>query len=918
VGAPSGTVTFLFTDIEGSTRLWQQDEEVMRVAVARHDELLREVVRKHGGWVFSSSGDGLAAAFSSASSAVAAALAAQGALAAEAWPPATPIRVRMGLHTGEAERRDEDYFGSAVNRAARLMAVGSGGQVLCSAATAGLVEGEVALVNLGEHRLRDLDRPMRVFQLGEQRFPPLRSLDSFPGNLPLQLSSFIGREHDVERVASALVESRSVTLTGVGGVGKTRLALQVAAEVVPRFAHGAWLVELGGLTDPDGLEGAVAAALGVGPQPFQELGTTLLNFIRERRMLLLLDNCEHLLDAAARFADRALRDAAELTVLATSREALGLAGERVCGVPPLELPSSAPGAAPSEACASVALFVDRARAARAEFALGQDTWPSVAQICARLDGIPLAIELAAARIRSMGAGEILQRLDQRFQLLTGGMRQSADRHQTLRRAIDWSYDLLTPAEQTLLQRLAVCAGGFDLAAAEAIGPYAGADRWETDDLLARLVERSLVVLDDAGRRTRYRMLETIRDYAVERLVDARGADDARAAHAEYFARFAQVAGAGLRGADEVAWVVAIERELDNLDTAIRWSAGAGRESLALRMVFDLDDCDGVRTEPAVCAWAQVASSAPSAEHDPCYPAALAVITREVVRRGELERAEALAEQALAAAPGGSHLADRVRCRTLTARTFVSVIKASGDETLLQEWLTLGQQLDDRYELAHALLNLAGARMYEPGRDPGRVAGEALSVARQLGKPSTVAFALAIQGFFSIDANPAQALALIDEGLALAVEIGNDYVRSMAVMFRAAAAGRLEVDPIARMVLRVQAVRSALARGEDAHAATPMLWLAALFADTGLGDETAALLHAWGVAIIGDRRLDPGYRGIHAETFTSLQERLGEARYAELKARALNMSAADLLKIVGRQHPGLTGESGGARAEPPES
>ena len=336
--APSGTVTFLFTDIEGSTRLWQADETAMRAALSRHDELLRKTVADHDGVVFSTMGDGMAAAFSSASAAVAAAVAAKGLLEAEAWPIATPLKVRMGVNTGEAELRDGDYFGTAVNRTAWLMAVGHGGQVLCSAQTAGLVDTGDAFVDLGEQRLQDLDRPMRVLQVGDGNFAPLRSLDSFPGNLPLQLSSFVGRRKGIKRVAAALAESRLVTLTGVGGVGKTRLAMQVAAEVLPRFRDGAWLVELASVRDPDRVVDAVASVFRVSARPELGLEESLVAYLRDQELLLILDNCEHVLRAVARVVVAVEVSGPGVRVLATSREGLNIRGEQILSVPSLGLP----------------------------------------------------------------------------------------------------------------------------------------------------------------------------------------------------------------------------------------------------------------------------------------------------------------------------------------------------------------------------------------------------------------------------------------------------------------------------------------------------------------------------------------------------------------------------------------------------
>ena len=389
VGAPSGTVTFLFTDIEGSTRLWQQGEAAMRAAVRRHDELLRAAITARGGTIFSTMGDGFAAAFPTAHGAVQAAESAQAMLSKEEWSTAEPLRVRIGLHSGEAEERDGDYFGTVVNRAARLMAIGHGGQTLCSSATAELLEGDAVMIDLGEHRLRDLDRPMHVFQIGEGPFPLLRSLDRLPGNLPVQSSSFVGRRHELEEVSAALLSCSLVTLAGVGGVGKTRLALETAAGLVTEFPEGVFLVELAAVADPDAVPDVVAAVLGVIQQPGMSMTQSVASALEGRRRLLILDNCEHVLDDVAGLVTEILARSATVKVLATSREGLCVAQEHVWPVPSLSVGRDGADA--------VELFVERGKAVDPRFSIdeGEDR-VVVEEICQRLDGIPLAIELAAS------------------------------------------------------------------------------------------------------------------------------------------------------------------------------------------------------------------------------------------------------------------------------------------------------------------------------------------------------------------------------------------------------------------------------------------------------------------------------------------------------------------------------------------
>jgi class 3 adenylate cyclase len=446
-GWPTGTVTFLFTDVEGSTRHWEEHPAAMRAALARHDALIEAEVAGHEGTVVRPRGEGDSrfAVFARASDAVAAAAALQRALSAEPWPPEAVLRVRMALHTGEADLREGDYYGSAVNRCARLRAIAHGGQTLLSAATAALVWDSVpsgaSLRDLGEHRLADLQRPEHVFQLDAgalpAEFPPVRSLEASPNNLPVQLTSFIGREEEIAEVTrlvrAAPSGARLLTLTGAGGAGKTRLAVQVAAGVVEDAPDGVWYVELAPLADPALLPQAVASTCGVRETPGRSLLASLCEVWQPRHVLLILDNCEHLLDACAALADTLLRHCPHLSILATSREPLGIGGETTWRVPSLAPPPQ--GAQPREALtryAAVQLFVERAVAVRPDFAVTEANAPVLAQICARLDGIPLAIELAAARMRGLAVEQVAARLDQRFRLLTGGSRTALPRQQTLR------------------------------------------------------------------------------------------------------------------------------------------------------------------------------------------------------------------------------------------------------------------------------------------------------------------------------------------------------------------------------------------------------------------------------------------------------------------------------------------------------
>jgi predicted ATPase/class 3 adenylate cyclase len=549
----AGLTTFLFSDIESSTRRWENDPDGMAVDLALHDQLLRRAVESVGGEVFSHTGDGIIAAFARPGAALEAAVAGQLSLSASAWSCKSPLRVRMAVHTGQAERRAANYFGTTLNRAARLTAVGSGGQVLCSQATADFVSAElparVALVDLGEHRLADLTRPERVFQVVhpelESTFPSLRSLGAHRHNLPIALTSFVGRADEVAILEGVVDRERLITLAGIGGAGKTRLALQVAAGVVEQFPDGVWLIELARIRDESQVAPAVAAALGIdimGLTSVDEVAAHLSDHLAAKRTLLLFDNCEHVVDAAAKFIHQLLTRCSAITILATSRENLGLPGEVTWRVPPLSLPAADPRDAAALLDSDAGLFFcERARAARPGFEVSSANATDVVRICRRLEGIPLALELAAARIRVLSVRQVAERLEDCFQLLTGGPRTSLPHHQTLRAALDWSYDLLSDVERAALRRLAVFPASFRLDAAEAVmlaaegaEPTAGSV-FEPVDLIERLVDQSwVVVFDDGAQHLRYRLLEPVRQYARAHLAAAGEEAAALRRHRDFF------------------------------------------------------------------------------------------------------------------------------------------------------------------------------------------------------------------------------------------------------------------------------------------------------------------------------------------------------------------------------------------------
>jgi predicted ATPase/class 3 adenylate cyclase len=607
---PSGTVTFLFTDIEASTRLAQQHPQAWEAARQRHHALLRAAVEAHGGHVFQVVGDAVCAAFATAAGALQAALAGQQALHAEPWGD-TPVRVRMGLHTGPAEPHEGgDYRGYlTLVRVQRVMAAGHGGQVLLSHTAQELVRDQlppdVTLRDLGQHAFKGLEHRLQLFQAEApglpHDFPPLMSLGggrAVPNNLPAPLTSFVGRRQEVATVQALLGQARLVTLTGVGGTGKTRLAIRVAIEVLDGYPDGVWFVDLSPLVDPGLIASTAAGVLGLRESGVTSILEVLTDHLRDRQTLIVLDNCEHLLEGAAHWVEHLLRHGPRLRLLATSRESLGVAGEQSYRVPSLALPpgASGPGSGPTPSappgttvpaellgCESVELFVERARLARPSFALTAQNAASVAQICRRLDGIPLALELAAARVKALSVEQIAARLSDRSRLLTGTQRTAVRRQQTLHASLDWSHELLPVAERTLLRRLAVFAGGWTLEAAEAVGAREGIAPGDVIDLLTRLVDHSLVLAEEHPGAARYRMLETIREYALEKLGEAGESQAVRDRHLGFYVDFAEQAERALMGPEQVAWLEHLEEELDNLRGAIEWSLSQADVTPGLRL-----------------------------------------------------------------------------------------------------------------------------------------------------------------------------------------------------------------------------------------------------------------------------------------------------------------------------------------------
>ena len=588
----SAFATFLFTDIEGSTRLWDEQPERMKSALARHDAIARDAVESHGGHVVKMTGDGVHAVFDDPLDAIQAVLQMQFALTEPQPANGLQLRVRCGLHAGISERRDNDYFGTVVNRAARIMGSAHGGQVLLSDAVATLV-GEhhpagFELRDLGRVRLRDLASPERVYQLLHPKlraeFPPLRSLEATPNNLPQQVTSFVGRERELAQARDLLSRGRLLTLLGVGGLGKSRLSLQIAAEMLDAFPDGVWLVELASIADERLVPLSVASALGVKEESGHPVQDALVKHVAQRQILIILDNCEHLIDACAHLAKALLQAGAQVRILTTSREPLRIAGETTLQLPTLSLPDDpSPSLSALRDVDAIRLFVDRATAADPAFHLDEHNAAPVTEVCRRLDGIPLAIELAAARVRVLPVDRIAARLNDRFKLLTEGDRTALKRQQTLRARIDWSHDLLTPGERALFRRLSVFAGGWSLEAAEAVGGGGDVDDGDVLDLLTRLVEKSLVAPEADG--TRYHFLETIREYAAEQLRDSGEEEDVRMRHLEWYLALFEAGRPNLIGPEQATWLARFDMERENLFAAHRYCDSApGGGELGMRLI----------------------------------------------------------------------------------------------------------------------------------------------------------------------------------------------------------------------------------------------------------------------------------------------------------------------------------------------
>jgi predicted ATPase/class 3 adenylate cyclase len=888
---PAGTVTFLLTDIEGSTRLWEAVPEAMEVALERHDRLLTEVIGGHGGVVVTSRGEGdsFFAVFSSAVAAVEAAGACQLRLGTEDWPTGAALRVRMGLHTGEARADGSDRVDHApINRCARVKAAAHGGQVLVTQTTRDLVEGRLGagfgLKRLGEFRLRDLAEPELIYQLTHAdlptEFPPIRTLTERAGNLPLPVSSFIGRGGELEQTAAALGQARLVTLTGPGGVGKTRLALQAATQAVPRFADGTWLCELAPIRDPAGVDDAVAAVFSVAARAGQSTVETLVEFLRSKQLLLVLDNCEHLLERAAALAAALARSCERLVILATSREALGIEGERVVPVPSLGLPGAGTDPIIISKAEAVRLFAERAAAVKPGFAVTAENAAAVAELVRRLDGMPLAIELAAARVPAMTPAELARRLERSFAVLAGGPRGAAERHQTLRATIDWSFRLLSGPEQVLLVRLAVFAGGSTLEAAEAVCSGDGIDASAVFGLLASLVAQSLVVAEEHGPQSRYRLLETIRQYGEEHLDESGDTGRWRARHAGYYAGLlTQIRDYAHDPSPEVFWAARLSADQDNLLAAWSWAIGTGNVGTAFSILAGFAPVEICTNYPLLLP-GETALGLPRASKHPGYPLALAVSAAFASYRADVPGAEELCRRAADA--NARRRSPDWRVEESICATRANIANTTGafaDAARLAEQAAgiarTGGDLAD----TSVLLCLAAVRHVLAGDTPRAVpqASEAVAVARLVGAPALIATSLLAVGVAVAVNDPGQARARLRESRELSAALG---YRNALDLGWATAIAFLLGDPATTLDLGRTAIHGIQWGGDRLRLGMVLYFIAGALATTR--PEAAAIIQG---AIETYVVQSPVVAQLISSTVTKA---LGDERARELRGRGEDM------------------------------
>jgi predicted ATPase/class 3 adenylate cyclase/DNA-binding CsgD family transcriptional regulator len=914
------TLSFLFTDIEDSAAMFRRLGGASTGVLADHHRLIHEALAAHGGRRMDTQGDTFSAVFGTARACTAAAIAIQQAMAMHSWPGGGRLRVRIGIHAGEAEETGTGLVGMEVYRGARIAAVAHGGQILVSAAAAALLEdslpGGASLHDLGMHRLKDLSRPEQIFQLDAPglpaAFPPLQSLDNprLPNNLPVQASSFIGRDTELAAVSRLIAASRLVTLTGVGGVGKTRLALQIASEMLDGSGDGVWLAELASFTDPDLVAPTVAAAVGVEEAADRPVLDTLIESLRARELLLVLDNCEHLVSACTRLADALLRTCSKVHLLATSREPLGVAGEHLYRVPSLGLPTAdqlAEGQEALRTCEAVRLFVDRATAHQPTFRLDENTGAAVVSICRQLDGIPLAIELAAARLRSLAITDIEHRLDDRFRLLTGGYQSALPRQQTLRALVDWSYDLLTETERSVLRRLSVFAGTFDLAAAENVAAARDIEAGDVLDIVASLLDKSLLQLELGSPSVRYRLLDTVRRYAAQRLAEGIPGDEeaTRDRHAAAFLRLAETAAQHFDKADEPAWRDRLEADNANLGASFQRLAGqADRGDDLLRLaetLYRFSITRGAIQEHL--GLLRVALDHPSAQKPTAARAqAMLATSSALVRAGggrrearelqhaSLEIARRLGEPALTV----RILANLSGSIVMTDNSPAAVAEAS---ELAEEAVTLSRSVGSPDQVAGALRARSAVHSFAERYDEACRDGlEAAGLFRATGNGKGLSRVLNNLGCDEIALGRLDdAQRHLEEALPYSAE-GSDTSNSSFVLGNLALVYLLRGDPAAAREPALEALRS-IQTDEKSVLRSSTLYLALYHSAVG-EPRTAAVLHG---AVDGmgvpPEPLDRQMREEDRQHLTTLlgreafESRLGEGRSLETAEQVLAHLAA---------------------------
>ncbi len=777
-------VTFIFTDVEGSTDLLRRlgDHEYAAL-LSLHHRLLREVFGTYHGREIDTQGDAFFVAFTEAADAAAAAVAIQRSVLAQQWPDGAAVRLRIGLHTGDPVRTGTGYVGLDVHRASRICAAGYGGQILVSQTTRAAIEDRlpsgVTLRTVGRYRLKDLQEPELLSQLLHAdlpvSFPPPRSLDAIPNNLPVQLTSFIGRDHEIMELRRLLSTTRLLTLTGPGGCGKTRLGLQLAAEVLDEFPDGVWLVELAALTNPTLVPQAVASVLGVREEPAQPLVATLTEWVRPRHLLVILDDCEHLVNATAFLAETLLLAGPGLSIAATSREPLGIMGELTYRVPSMMVPA-APGPLSIGALSAVEatrLFIERAAFTRPDLELGDADAPPIAQICAALDGIPLAIEMAAARVKTLTVAQIAQRINDRFGLLTGGSRTALPRHQTLQAVLDWSYELLAPAERTALRALSVFPAGFSLAAAEEVCTGPPIQSADVLQLVSQLADKSMLVAERQGAELRYHLLGTIRQYGLERLVQSQEAPAVRRRQLGWCIKF--VAQVDPANRPEQAWIGELEAEHDTMRAGLAWGLESGDVPAVLRLAGALAQFWLVRgywTEGR--RWLEAALTA-GINVDPDIQArGLLGLARIAEYQGDYDDARMFSEAGLALQ---QHLGDGKEVAG-ALRTLGNIAYGRGDysaaEQLYEESLSYGYAARDDRTIAATLINLAIVADHRADYDRATALGrQSLEIFTSVDDRRGMAFTLYVLGLLASDQGEYDAAEpLFEQSLSLRRALGD--------------------------------------------------------------------------------------------------------------------------------------------------